>query len=1279
LQTQLKDDFFGRSNGLRHSYSGSGNDVEISGNGSIESDGSGKTRTKTNANQQGEGAPTKKNAAESAMKNHPSSNSSDQNIYVNKPKAIRDTSKFQPPVSSEAFVPEFMDQNILTERTNNTTAAKIGASTSAAISSRTMTNHDKRTKASNSNAVDDLPPPPPPFLSMVSNNDNNIDINGGNDDISPMTVTTFTKMLTPRILDDDDFSVAPSLDVEKRSILTVSNQRTNSQFSVSSSDEKTVITKMAFDDIYLRGKKLGVGAFANVFLGTHKPSGATYAVKEVDRSSMVWNDKDHLKHEIENMFKVREGPNIVQLYEVYSTHDPDEVDESEDEGSKKKKVDRNKKEHRQRRKPNLCHLVIELMEGGELFDRIIEKRTFTEREARDSIRCVLEALKYMHERRVVHRDLKPENLLLKSTVKSKLTPVKLADFGFAKSIQSKNGCRSLCGTPGYLAPEILERFPSYDVQCDIWSVGAILFLLLGGYLPFDDNNEEAVFDRTRNAAYNFHPRYWTNVSFGAKDLISRCLTIDPRKRYTAEDCLRHRWMAKSEVARDLQLDGNVDRLQAKRKMKRAVQTVMAGNRLQRLNDDFSNYLKNKRQDSTASYMSYMTTGTRYGHAQFIVDAPTGKPFENFYEVGDLLGEDDYSSVHRCTRKHAHIPYDVKHVHLEQLEDSARKTVEDEIISLKLLRVGPNIIRLLDVFEERNNPGHKYLVFEAMQGGNLLSRIVEKEVYTEREAREVCKTVFTAIDYCHKKKVAHRDIKPQNVFLYEMGNDTSVRVANFGFARKVTHENCLQTLCGTADYVAPEILDQRVQGYDERCDIWSLGVFTYVLLGGYPPFEGVHDNIAIEILRGEFEFHEEYWGDISDCAKQMISHMLLVDPRQRITASVALSCKWMETDEERLVLRDLSLAQNSIRENMKPTKKVKAAVSAILARNKFLSIAGMFKSDDASISVATPVRHQTSNIIEDETFRDLFLWGPQMGVGSFSVVHEVTRKKTRQVFAAKRIDRQNLHPSDAVALHDEITALQEVSECEQIVKLYNIFDEPDYTYLVLECMKGGDLIDRIIEKSNYTEFDAKEVGRQLLMGVAYCHDKKIANRNLKTENLLLNVNSDTDVKISDFGYAKKVTFPNSLRTQCGTEGYVAPEILEHRPSYDVSCDIWSLGVILYITLGGYRPFRGEGEEVMKQIRYGEYKFHKRYWGHVSDDAKDLITRMLTVDPVKRITADMALHSPWIRADKKSLGGVELSENMQDLRNSKQKIKAATAAIIATKKLQSIGGFRAYQDF
>lgn len=123
-------------------------------------------------------------------------------------------------------------------------------------------------------------------------------------------------------------------------------------------------------------------------------------------------------------------------------------------------------------------------------------------------------------------------------------------------------------------------------------------------------------------------------------------------------------------------------------------------------------------------------------------------------------------------------------------------------------------------------------------------------------------------------------------------------------------------------------------------------------------------------------------------------------------------------------------------------------------------------------------------------------------------------------------------------------------------------------------------------------------------------------------------SDTDVKITDFGHAKKVLHPNSLTTCCGTEGFVAPEIIEYNPKYDVECDVWSLGVVIFIILGGYRPFRGEGDECMEKIRYGEFQFHRKYWSHVSEVAQILISRMLTVDVSRRITAAEALESEWI---------------------------------------------------
>ena len=163
---------------------------------------------------------------------------------------------------------------------------------------------------------------------------------------------------------------------------------------------------------------------------------------------------------------------------------------------------------------------------------------------------------------------------------------------------------------------------------------------------------------------------------------------------------------------------------------------------------------------------------------------------------------------------------------------------------------------------------------------------------------------------------------------EAGDDTSVKIADFGFAKRVAQENSLKTLCGTAHYVAPEILDNKIKGYDQRCDIWSLGVFTYVLLGGYPPFEGVLEDLADEIMKGQFEFHDEYWSEISQSAKDMISSMLVVNPENRVSASQALSCRWMEIEDENLIMKDLTRTQDSIRASLDESDKTKAALNTV---------------------------------------------------------------------------------------------------------------------------------------------------------------------------------------------------------------------------------------------------------------------------------------------------------------------------------------------------------------
>jgi calcium/calmodulin-dependent protein kinase I len=478
------------------------------------------------------------------------------------------------------------------------------------------------------------------------------------------------------------------------------------------------------------------------------------------------------------------------------------------------------------------------------------------------------------------------------------------------------------------------------------------------------------------------------------------------------------------------------------------------------------------------------------------------------------------------------------------------------------------------------------------------------------------------------------------------------LADFGFAKRVTGDLSLNTLCGTAQYVAPEILDFQVEGYDERCDMWSVGVVTYILLGGYAPFEGEPDELAQFIIQGDYEFHDKYWADISESAKDMIHNMLQTDPHVRLTAIEALSCEWMGLSPEELASKDLGGAQEQMGEQQNRLEENAAAAAAaadsvdgdsgddtgskrnmmagrkalkaLIQTNKFLSLGAMVggaMTKDQSSDNEDKLGVEEANTEDD--FEDLYDWGRQIGVGTFSVIHEAVHSSDSELYAVKRIPRVDLWEEDAVALQSEIMCLQKVSECDCIVYLKEVFDETDFTYMVMELLPGGYLIDKIIEKHFYEESKGLIVAKRLITAVEFCHYHRIAIRDLKPENVLLVESSDTEVKLSDFGHAKIVLQPNSLTTVCGTEGFVAPEIIEHSPQYDVECDMWSLGVVLYILLGGYRPFRGEGEDCLEKIRYGEYKFHRKYWSHVSDDVKQLISGMLTVDPSRRLTAQEAL--------------------------------------------------------
>jgi len=331
---------------------------------------------------------------------------------------------------------------------------------------------------------------------------------------------------------------------------TVKNTSSSKLMGSGSSTLKPMKSK-TFAQTYKVGRELGSGAFSTVRLAIHMDSNRETAVKVVSRKKLSDDDLDSLWTEI-RILKSLDHPHIIKLYETFE----DDLE---------------------------IYIVTELVEGGELFDRIVRKAHYNEKEARDLIRSLLETLSYMHGSGIVHRDLKPENLLLTSDADD--AEVKIADFGFAKQVQDLLPKETACGTPGYVAPEIL-RGDRYNCEVYIWSLGVICYVLLAGYPPFYDEDQRRLFKKIKEGRYYFHEDYWGSTSPEAIDLIRKMLCVDQSKRWSAKQLLSHEWIKMGDETlegRDLTNSIAVMRkFNARRRLKSAADAIIMTNRMNRL-------------------------------------------------------------------------------------------------------------------------------------------------------------------------------------------------------------------------------------------------------------------------------------------------------------------------------------------------------------------------------------------------------------------------------------------------------------------------------------------------------------------------------------------------------------------------------------------------------------------------------------------------------------------------------------------------------------------------
>ncbi|XP_041643496.1 calcium/calmodulin-dependent protein kinase (CaM kinase) II beta 1 isoform X24 [Cheilinus undulatus] len=454
-----------------------------------------------------------------------------------------------------------------------------------------------------------------------------------------------------------------------------------------------------FTDEYQLYEELGKGAFSVVRRCVKLCTGQEYAAKIINTKKLSARDHQKLEREA-RICRLLKHPNIVRLHDSIS-----------EEG--------------------FHYLLFDLVTGGELFEDIVAREYYSEADASHCIHQILESVHHIHQHDIVHRDLKPENLLLAS--KCKNAAVKLADFGLAIEVQGdQQAWFGFAGTPGYLSPEVLRK-EAYGKPVDIWACGVILYILLVGYPPFWDEDQHKLYQQIKAGAYDFPSPEWDTVTPEAKNLINQMLTINPAKRITAQEALKHPWVCqRSTVASMMHRQETVECLKkfnARRKLKGAILTTMLVSR----NFSAAKTLLNKKADvkkrkssSTVQYMP-QTNSTKNS----IVTSPKGN-------IPSPALEPQTTVIHN--------PVDGT----KESSDSSNTTVEDEDVKARkqeIIKITEQLIEAInngdfEAYAKICDPGLTSFEPEAL--GNLVEGMDFHRFYFENLLAKNNKPIHTTI-------------------------------------------------------------------------------------------------------------------------------------------------------------------------------------------------------------------------------------------------------------------------------------------------------------------------------------------------------------------------------------------------------------------------------------------------------------------------------------------------------------------------------------------------------
>ncbi|XP_037757491.1 ribosomal protein S6 kinase alpha-3 isoform X4 [Chelonia mydas] len=530
----------------------------------------------------------------------------------------------------------------------------------------------------------------------------------------------------------------------------------------------------------------------------------------------------------------------------------------------------------------------------------------------------------------------------------------------------------------------------------------------------------------------------------------------------------------------------------------------------------------------------------------------------------------------------------------KVRDRVRTKMERDI----LVEVNhPFIVKLHYAFQTE---GKLYLILDFLRGGDLFTRLSKEVMFTEEDVKFYLAELALALDHLHSLGIIYRDLKPENILLDEEGH---IKLTDFGLSKEsIDHEKKAYSFCGTVEYMAPEVVNRR--GHTQSADWWSFGVLMFEMLTGTLPFQGKDRKETMTmILKAKLGMPQF----LSPEAQSLLRMLFKRNPANRLGAGP----DGVEEIKRHLFFSTIDWNKLYRREIHPPFKPATGR-----PEDTFYF--------DPEFTAKTP--KDSPGIPPSANAHQLFRGFSFVAIASDDESQAMQTVGVHSI--VQIIDKSKRDPTE------EIEILLRYGQHPNIITLKDVYDDGKYVYVVTELMKGGELLDKILRQKFFSEREASAVLLTITRTVEYLHAQGVVHRDLKPSNILYVDESGNpeSIRICDFGFAKQLRAENGLlMTPCYTANFVAPEVLK-RQGYDAACDIWSLGVLLYTMLTGYTPFANgpddTPEEILARIGSGKFSLTGGYWNSVSVTAKDLVSKMLHVDPHQRLTAAQVLRHPWI---------------------------------------------------